>query len=74
MQLQLSDMKVVLMPGLRLLTQLDLDGLYNFNAPQMLESITPHAEEYRHVVLRDQLLADMDAKGALKVYSNFKLL
>jgi hypothetical protein len=74
MLLQLSDMKVVLTPGLRLLTQLDPDGLYNFNAPQMLESIRTHADEYMHVVLGDQLLADMDAKGALKVYSNFKLL
>ena len=33
MPLQLSDMKVVLMPRLRLLTQLDTEGLYEFNAP-----------------------------------------
>jgi hypothetical protein len=31
MQLQLSYMKVVFMPRLRLLTQLDPDGLYEFN-------------------------------------------
>ncbi len=37
MPLQLSDMKVVLMPRLRLLTQLDPEGLYEFNAPQMRE-------------------------------------
>jgi hypothetical protein len=74
MPLQLSDMKMVLMPRLRLLTQLDLEGLYEFNAPQMRELIRPHAEEYRPVVLRDQLPADMDVKGALKVYCNFTLL
>jgi hypothetical protein len=73
MQLQLSAMKVVLMPRLCLLTQLDLDGLYEFKTPQILELIRPHAEEYRRVVLRDQLPADMDVKGALKVYSNFKV-
>jgi hypothetical protein len=65
MQLHLSDMKAVLMPRLRLLTQLDPDGLSEFNAPQMRELIRPHAEEYRRVVLRDQLPADMDVKGAL---------
>jgi hypothetical protein len=74
MPLQLSDMKVVLMPRLRLLTQLDPEGLYEFNAPQMRELIRPHAEEYRRVVLRDQLPEGMDVKGALKVYRNFKLL
>ena len=74
MQLQLSDMKMVLMPRLLLLTQLDLEGLYEFNAPQMRELIRPHAEEYRPVVLRDQLPEDMDVKGTLKVYLNFKLL
>ncbi len=74
MPLQLSDMKVVLMPRLLLLTQLDPDGLYEFNAPQMRELIRPHAEEYRRVVLRDQLPADMDVKGALKAYLKFKLL
>ncbi len=42
-------MKVVLMPRLRLLTQLDQEGLYEFNAPQMREFIRPHAEEYRRV-------------------------
>jgi hypothetical protein len=36
--------------------------------------IRPHAEEYRRVVLRDQLPADMDVKAALKVHRNFKLL
>ncbi len=72
MQLQLSDMKVVLMPSLRLLTQLDPEG--QVNTPQMLEFFRPHAEEYRRVVLRDQLPEDMDVKGALKVYHNFKLL
>jgi hypothetical protein len=35
--LQLSDMKMVLMPRLNLLTQLDPEGLYEFNAPQMRE-------------------------------------
>ncbi len=74
MQLQLSDMKMVLMPRLRLLTQLDPEGLYKFNAPQMRELIRPHAEEYRRVVLKDHLPEDMDVKGALKVYYNFKLL
>ncbi len=76
MPLQLSDMKVMLMPRLRLLTQLDPDGLYEFNAPQMRELIRPHAEVYRRGVLRDQLPADMDSdvKGALYVYFNFKLL
>ncbi len=76
MPLQLSDMKMVLtgMPRLRLLTQLDQEGLYEFNTPQMRELIRPHAEEYRRVVLRDQLPGDMDVKGALKVYCNFKLL
>ncbi len=74
MQLQLSDMKMVLMPRLRLLTQLDLEGLYKLNAPQMRELIRPHAEEDRHCVPRDQLPEDMDVKGALKVYCNFKLL
>ncbi len=48
--------------------------MYEFNAPQMRELIRPHAEEYRRVVLRDQLPEDMDVKGALKVYRNFKLL
>ncbi len=71
MQLQPSDMKLVLMPRLRLLIKLDLEGLYEFNAPQMRELIRPHAEEYRRVVLRDQLPEDMDVKSALKVYSNF---
>jgi hypothetical protein len=70
--LQLSDMKV--MPRLRLLTQLDPEGLYEFNTPQTQELIRPHAEEYRRVVFRDQLPEDMDVKGALKVYHNFKLL
>jgi hypothetical protein len=74
MQLQLSDMKMVLMPRLRLLTQLDPEGPYEFNTPQMLELIRPHAEEYRRIVLKDQLQEDMDVKGALKVYRNFKLL
>ncbi len=36
MPLQIFDMKVVLMPRLRLLTQLDPDGLYEFNASQTL--------------------------------------
>jgi hypothetical protein len=74
MPLKLSDMKEVLMPRLRLLTQLDPDGLYEFNAPQMRELIRPHADEYQRVVLRDQLPEGMDVKGALKVYRNFKLL
>jgi hypothetical protein len=69
MPLQLSDMKMVLMPRLRLLTQLDPEGLYEFNAPQMRELIRPHAEEFRRVVLTDQLPEDMDVKGALKVYT-----
>ncbi len=71
MLLQLSDMKMVLMPRLRLLAQLDPEGLYEFNAPQMQALIRPHAEEYRRVVLKDQLPEDMDVKGALKVYCNF---
>ncbi len=74
MQLQLSDMKKVLMPRLRLLTQLDPEGLYELNTPQMRELIRPHTEEYRRCVLRDQLMEVMDVKGALKVYCNFKLL
>ncbi len=45
MPLQLSDMKMVLMPRLLLLTQLDPEGLYESNAPQMRELIRPHAEE-----------------------------
>jgi hypothetical protein len=45
MLLQLSDMKMVLMPRLRLLlTQLDPEGLYEFNSPQMRELIRPHTE------------------------------
>jgi hypothetical protein len=43
----------------------------------MRELIRLHAEEYRRVVFRDKLPEDMDVKpvkGALKVYSNFKLL
>ncbi len=36
MQLQLSDMKVVLMLSLRLLTQLDQEGLYEFNRSKRL--------------------------------------
>ncbi len=77
MPLQPSDMKLMLMPRLRLLTQLDPEGLYEFNAPQMRELIRPHAEEYtqyRRIVLKDHLPEDMDVKGALKVYRNFKLL
>ncbi len=74
MQLQLSDMKVVHMPRLRLLTQPDPDGLYEFNAPRMRESIRLHAKEYRRFVLRDQLQEDMDVKGAPKVYHNVKVL
>jgi hypothetical protein len=66
MPLQLSDMKVVLMPRLCLLTKLDTDGLYEFNTPQMrkLIRLRPHAEEYRRIVLRDQLPVDIDVKGA----------
>ncbi len=74
MPLQLSDMKMVLMPRPCFLTQLDPEGLHKFNTPQMRELIRPHTEENRHVVLRDQLPEDMDVKGALKVYRNFKLL
>jgi hypothetical protein len=74
MPFPLSDMRVVLMPRLRLLNQLDPEGLYEFNAPQMRELIRPHAEEYRRVVLRDQPPEGMDVKGARKVYRNFKLL
>jgi hypothetical protein len=44
MPLQQSDMKMLLMPRLRLLTQLDSEGLYEFNAPQMRELIRTHAE------------------------------
>ncbi len=73
MPLQLSDMKMVLMPRLCLLTQLDLEGLYKFNAPQIRELTRPNTEEYWRVVLRDQLPEDMDIKGALKVYYNFKV-
>jgi hypothetical protein len=62
------------MPRLRLLTQLDPEGLYELNATQMRELTRPHVEEYRRVVLKDQLPEDMDVKDALKVYSNFKLL
>jgi hypothetical protein len=72
--LQLSDLKVVLMPSLRLLTILDPDGEYEFNAPQMRVLLRPYAKEYRRVVLRDQLPADMDVQGALKVYRDFKVL
>ncbi len=67
MQLQLSDMKMVLMPRLHLLTQMDPEGLYEFNAPQMRELIRPHAEEYRRVVLKDQLPEDMNVKGARSI-------
>jgi hypothetical protein len=74
MPIQLFDMNMVLMPRLQLLTQLDQEGQYKFNAPQMRELIRPHTEEYRRVVLRDQLTEDMDVKGPLKVYHNFKLL
>jgi hypothetical protein len=75
MSFQLSDLKVVLMPTgrLRLFNQLDPDE-FNRDAPQMLALIRPHAKEYRSVVVRDQLPADKDVKGALKVYCNFKLL
>ncbi len=66
MLLQLSDMKVVLVPRQCLLTQLGPDGLYEFNAPQMRALIRPHAEEYTCVVLRDQLPLDMDVKGNIK--------
>ncbi len=73
MPFQLSDLKVVLMPTGRLclFNQLDPDE-FNRCAPQMLALIRPHADEYRRVVLRDQLPADMDVKGALKVYRNFR--
>ncbi len=40
----------------------------------MQELIGQYAEEYRRIVLRDHLPADMDVKGAIKVYKNFKLL
>jgi hypothetical protein len=73
MQLQLSDLKMVLLPRLCLLTQVDPDGQYEFNAPQMPALIRQYAEEYRRIVLREQLPADMDVKGAIKVYNNFKL-
>jgi hypothetical protein len=74
MQLQISDMKMVLMARLCLLTQLDPEGMYKFNTQQMQELIRPHTEEYRSVVLRDQLPEHIDVKGAFKVYNNFKLL
>jgi hypothetical protein len=74
MQLQLSNTKMVLIPRLCLLTQLDPGGMYAFNEPQMQELIRPHAEGCRRCLLKDQLLEDMDVKGALKVYHNFKLL
>ncbi len=67
MQLQLSDMKMVLMPRLCLLTQLDPEGLYEFNAPQMRELIRHNAEEYRCVVLKDQLPEDMDVSRSIAI-------
>ena len=72
--IELAEVKEVLMPRLRLLKLVDPDGEYEFNAPQMRRLIKPHAEEYKRVVLKDQLPPGMTVKEALKVYGNFKLL
>ena len=68
-----SDWKTVLMPRRHHLTQLDLEGKFNSNAPRMRDMIRPYAEEYKRVVLKDQIQANMDVKGEIKAYHNFKL-
>jgi hypothetical protein len=40
----------------------------------MLELIRQYAEEYKRVVLKDQIPANIDVKGAIKFYNKFKLL
>jgi hypothetical protein len=71
-QLKLSDLKTVLMPRRHLLTQLDPEGKCQFKAPQMRELIRQYAKDNKQVVLRDQILVNMDVKGAIKVCHNFK--
>ena len=63
----------MLMPRRHHLTQLDLEGKFNSNAPRMRDMIRPYAEEYKRVVLKDQIQANMDVKGEIKAYHNFKL-
>jgi hypothetical protein len=62
------------MPRRRLFTQLDLEGRFEYNAPQMQALIRPYAKEYKRVALKDQIPVNMNVKGAIKVYYNFKLL
>ncbi len=40
----------------------------------MLELIRQYAEEYKHIVLKDQIQVNMDVDSAIKVYHKFKLL
>jgi hypothetical protein len=70
--MKLSDLKTVLMPRRSLLIKLDPDD--KCDAAEMRELIRPYADQYRRVVLRDQIPIGMDVKEALKVYRNFKLL
>ena len=74
LQIELADIKMVLMPRLGLLRMLDPDGEHDFNAPQMRLLIKPYAEEFKRVVLQDKIQHGMDVKGALEVYRHFKLL
>jgi hypothetical protein len=74
LQIELSDLKTVLVPRRRLLTQLDPEGRFEYNALQMRELIRQYAKEYKRVVIKGQIPANMDVKGAIKVYRNFKLL
>ncbi len=73
LQIKLSEL-TVFMPRRRLLTQLDQEGRFEYNATQMRELIRQYAEECERVVLKDQIQANMDVNGTIKVYCNFKLL
>jgi hypothetical protein len=73
LRIELLELKTMLMPRRHLLSQLDQEGSFEYNALQM-ELIRQYAKEYKRVVLKDQIQANMDVKGAIKVYRNFKLL
>jgi hypothetical protein len=52
LRIELSELKTAFMTRQRLLTQLDPEGRFEYNAPQMRELIRQYAEEYKRNVLK----------------------
>jgi hypothetical protein len=72
LQFGLDEVKTVLMPRQGLFKK--LDPLGTMLVPEVLNMLSPYVIKYQQLVLQDRPAADMDIKGALKIYKSFHQL